>query len=30
MGYSKQQFVTAAFEEIGMAAYVFDLAPHFG
>jgi hypothetical protein len=27
MGYSKQQFVTAAFEEIGMASYVFDLAP---
>jgi len=27
VGYSKQQFVTAAFEEIGMAAYVFDLAP---
>ena len=27
MGYSKQQFVTAAFEELGLAAYVFDLAP---
>lgn len=27
MGYSKRQFVTAAFEEIGLAAYVFDLQP---
>ena len=27
MGYSKRQFVTAAFEEMGMAAYVFDLQP---
>jgi len=27
MTYSKQQFVTAAFEELGLAAYVFDLAP---
>ncbi len=27
MSYSKTQFVSAAFEEIGMAAYVFDLQP---
>ena len=27
MGYSKKQFVTAAFEEIGLASYVFDLQP---
>lgn len=27
MGYSKRQFVTAAFEEIGLAAYVFDMQP---
>jgi hypothetical protein len=27
MGYSKRQFVSAAFEEIGLAAYVFDLQP---
>lgn len=27
MGYSKRQFVTAALEEIGLAAYVFDLQP---
>jgi len=27
MGYSKRQFVNAAFEEIGLAAYVFDLQP---
>ncbi len=27
MSYSKTQFVAAAFEEIGMAAYVFDLQP---
>jgi len=27
MGYSKRQFVTAAFEEIGLASYVFDLNP---
>jgi hypothetical protein len=27
MGYSKRQFVTAAFEEIGLASYVFDLSP---
>lgn len=27
MGYSKRQFVEAAFEEAGMAAYVFDLTP---
>lgn len=27
MSYSKRQFVTAAFEEIGLAAYVFDLQP---
>jgi len=27
MGYSKRQFVQAAFEEIGLASYVFDLQP---
>jgi len=27
MGYTKRQFVSAAFEEIGMAEYVFDLQP---
>lgn len=27
MGYSKRQFVEAAFEEIGLAAYAFDLQP---
>jgi hypothetical protein len=27
MGYTKRQFVTAAFEEIGLADYVFDLSP---
>lgn len=27
MGYSKRQFITAAFEEIGLASYVFDLQP---
>lgn len=27
MGYSKLQFVQAAFEEIGLASYVFDLQP---
>lgn len=27
MGYSKRQFVTAAFEEMGLAAYVFDMQP---
>jgi hypothetical protein len=27
MGYSKRQFVTAAFDEIGLASYVFDLTP---
>lgn len=27
MGYSKRQFISAAFEEIGMADYVFDLQP---
>lgn len=27
MAYSKRQFVTAAFEEIGLASYVFDLQP---
>lgn len=27
MGYTKRQFVEAAFEEIGMANYVFDLQP---
>lgn len=27
MGWTKRQFITQAFEEIGLAAYVFDLAP---
>ena len=27
MGYSKRQFVEAAFGEIGLAAYVFDASP---
>jgi hypothetical protein len=27
MGYTKRQFVTAAFEEIGLASYAFDLQP---
>ena len=27
MGYTKQQFVSAALEEIGLASYVFDLQP---
>jgi hypothetical protein len=27
MGYSKRQFIYAAFEEIGLASYVFDLQP---
>ena len=27
MGWTKRQFVTAAFEEIGLAAYVYDLLP---
>lgn len=27
MGYSKRQFVSAGFEEIGLASYVFDLQP---
>ena len=27
MGYSKRQFILAAFEEIGLAAYTFDLQP---
>lgn len=27
MSYTKRQFVEAAFEEIGLAAYVFDLSP---
>jgi len=27
MGYSKRQFVEAAYAEIGMAGYVFDLSP---
>lgn len=27
MGYSKRQFVSAAFEEIGLAAYAYDLQP---
>jgi hypothetical protein len=27
MGYTKRQFIEAAFEEIGLAAYTFDLQP---
>ena len=27
MSYSKRQFVEAAFEELGLASYVFDLTP---
>jgi hypothetical protein len=27
MGYTKRQFVEAAFEELGLASYVFDLTP---
>ena len=27
MSYTKRQFITAAFEEIGLASYVFDLQP---
>jgi hypothetical protein len=27
MGWTKRQFVTQAFDEIGLAAYVFDLTP---
>jgi len=27
MGYTKRQFISAAFEEIGLASYVFDLGP---
>lgn len=27
MGYSKRQFIASAFEEIGLASYVFDLQP---
>ncbi len=27
MGWTKRQFVTQAFEEVGLAAYVFDLTP---
>lgn len=27
MGYSKRQFILAAFEEIGLASYAFDLQP---
>lgn len=27
MGYKKSQFVTAAFDVVGMAGYVFDLSP---
>ncbi|OYW93885.1 MAG: hypothetical protein B7Z23_04325, partial [Pseudomonadales bacterium 32-61-5] len=27
MGYSKRQFISAAFEEVGLASYVFDLQP---
>ena len=27
MGYSKRQFIEAAFAEIGLASYVFDLQP---
>jgi hypothetical protein len=28
MGWSKRQFVVAAFEEIGLANYDFDLSPY--
>jgi len=27
VSYTKRQFITAAFEEIGLASYVFDLQP---
>ena len=27
MSYTKRQFITAAFEEVGLASYVFDLQP---
>jgi hypothetical protein len=27
MGYTKRQFISASFEEIGLASYVFDLQP---
>ena len=27
MGYTKRQFISAGFEEIGLASYVFDLGP---
>ena len=27
MSWTKRQFITQAFEEIGLAAYVFDLTP---
>lgn len=27
MGWTKRQFITQAFEEVGLAAYVFDLTP---
>lgn len=27
MGWTKRQLITQAFEEIGLAAYVFDLTP---
>ena len=27
MGWTKRQFVAQAFEEIGLASYVFDLTP---
>jgi hypothetical protein len=27
MSYKKRQFISAAFEEIGLASYVFDLQP---
>ena len=27
MGWTKRQFIEQAFEEIGLAAYVFDLTP---
>ena len=27
MGWTKRQFITQAFEEIGLAAYVYDLTP---
>lgn len=27
MGYTKREFITAAFEEVGLASYIFDLQP---